>query len=1214
MGDLVGGVAFRGQLTGNISVVNISSLTSRTISIFILLVVGAPKGKNSTEANYTLPLGNIHVCDAFSDACGPVSSLPTLDSEDTSRVAVTFGEHIRKQGIGFGETLFTRDSSKSKLLACAPRYVIKTKKGNEESLQSRGACYVLDSVEGRTIRLVPYPGKNYILKKKPYVNTFSLTGFGLAGMSATISQDERDTFMGAPYAFYGQGMLIKTTTSISNPVANKDVYGPATLDFYMEGWAMVIGKFDGTREILAVSTLGYGNSRGQVSFHNTRLAKKDKYNIKGEFGTQFGFCLAAGDLDGDGVVDLLVGAPMALGKSGLLPDAGKVMVFYAPLKQEPPLSPSLVLEGNLAWGLFGKAAAFAGDLNQDGYGDVVVGAPGGDGRVYVFNGGVGGLHATSSQILEASEFSPGLRGFGFSLDGGLDMDDNSYPDLIVGSPESDKVVFLRSAPTITLMGQVRFDPQVIDAQNRSCKIQRPDGGETDVACFQVEIDLQYRTKNDDKALLMEFEIELDGEQQRLGFMSQMRLNNHKLRMNHSVTSQHKQTNPLILDVYIKPGRLQFNISASVVVDVTIPPTEAPAAIDLLQDTHHVVPAVIPSIMDVYGPTSFSAHARMGCVDLASCYSKPDIILHAYPIQPQLVVGEEEFAVQVVVEISQDMAYDVKLHLSYPSGVEYVRISSESHLPVCVDEGDLVTCSFDFDLNEDEKIRMTFRFRQIPMTLLAQEDPALTFHMNVTTESKDINEHNNQFNLTIAKVYKLNLQIQSMSDQEVVQAQLNNSLSLEDLNDPSVIGNSTADNLGPHVKHSLLITNQGPTPFLGAKIIIQLPPYLYRTTLASTSGPVRCTSPPSLNHLNFTTETTRNSQTRTALIAEEDEEGTGDEGSQGSLTVEEETGAGNLTRTKREASVSYSTSTASPTSSTHGPHIATIDCNSDKIECEKITCEVSTMMAGSSISVEISQYVMVAVLKLYHLHTYNATTIMNVDITQPCVVVNGQSFTPDLHNQLCHHEGGEGRGGDEGRGGEEGSGEEGDEGVEGGGQTTGHDQDVNKEYLKVLKEDNQNTTGNIARRDEMNLDNDTETTTTTTTMMMMMMDEGSPGVAQNNHQDDHKDINWEDVTTVRPNYTYTTSTLVTIKEEDVPQDLADVFAKVGPWPIFGAVLGAILLIIIISGILVYSGFFKRTKYEELQKEKKEFKESLKRRTRIEKTDDNGSCVGSVMVVG
>ncbi|KAG7174988.1 Integrin alpha-V-like, partial [Homarus americanus] len=1052
------------------------------------LVVGAPKGKNSTEANYTLPLGNIHVCDAFSDACGPVSSLPTLDSEDTSRVAVTFGEHIRKQGIGFGETLFTRDSSKSKLLACAPRYVIKTKKGNEESLQSRGACYVLDSVEGRTIRLVPYPGKNYILKKKPYVNTFSLTGFGLAGMSATISQDERDTFMGAPYAFYGQGMLIKTTTSISNPVANKDVYGPATLDFYMEGWAMVIGKFDGTREILAVSTLGYGNSRGQVSFHNTRLAKKDKYNIKGEFGTQFGFCLAAGDLDGDGVVDLLVGAPMALGKSGLLPDAGKVMVFYAPLKQEPPLSPSLVLEGNLAWGLFGKAAAFAGDLNQDGYGDVVVGAPGGDGRVYVFNGGVGGLHATSSQILEASEFSPGLRGFGFSLDGGLDMDDNSYPDLIVGSPESDKVVFLRSAPTITLMGQVRFDPQVIDAQNRSCKIQRPDGGETDVACFQVEIDLQYRTKNDDKALL----------------------NNHKLRMNHSVTSQHKQTNPLILDVYIKPGRLQFNISASVVVDVTIPPTEAPAAIDLLQDTHHVVPAVIPSIMDVYGPTSFSAHARMGCVDLASCYSKPDIILHAYPIQ-------------------------------------------------------------------------------IPMTLLAQEDPALTFHMNVTTESKDINEHNNQFNLTIAKVYKLNLQIQSMSDQEVVQAQLNNSLSLEDLNDPSVIGNSTADNLGPHVKHSLLITNQGPTPFLGAKIIIQLPPYLYRTTLASTSGPVRCTSPPSLNHLNFTTETTRNSQTRTALIAEEDEEGTGDEGSQGSLTVEEETGAGNLTRTKREASVSYSTSTASPTSSTHGPHIATIDCNSDKIECEKITCEVSTMMAGSSISVEISQYVMVAVLKLYHLHTYNATTIMNVDITQPCVVVNGQSFTPDLHNQLCHHEGGEGRGGDEGRGGEEGSGEEGDEGVEGGGQTTGHDQDVNKEYLKVLKEDNQNTTGNIARRDEMNLDNDTETTTTTTTMMMMMMDEGSPGVAQNNHQDDHKDINWEDVTTVRPNYTYTTSTLVTIKEEDVPQDLADVFAKVGPWPIFGAVLGAILLIIIISGILVYEEGDKEEeekKGEDKQEEEKE----------------------------
>lgn len=60
--------------------------------------------------------------------------------------------------------------------------------------------------------------------------------------------------------------------------------------------------------------------------------------LKGEnVGAKFGFCLAAGDVDGDGADDLMVGSPLAPGRDitgrHSLPDAGKVYVYYAPLKQ-----------------------------------------------------------------------------------------------------------------------------------------------------------------------------------------------------------------------------------------------------------------------------------------------------------------------------------------------------------------------------------------------------------------------------------------------------------------------------------------------------------------------------------------------------------------------------------------------------------------------------------------------------------------------------------------------------------------------------------------------------------------------------------------------------------------------------------------------------------------------------------------------------------------
>lgn len=79
--------------------------------------------------------------------------------------------------------------------------------------------------------------------------------------------------------------------------------------------------------------------------------------------------------------------------------------------------------------------------------DVAIGAPydGQEerGAVYVYHGSETGIRTKPSQIIHTSDLGLQLTTFGFSLSGGVDMDENQYPDLIVGAYESDTAVFLK---------------------------------------------------------------------------------------------------------------------------------------------------------------------------------------------------------------------------------------------------------------------------------------------------------------------------------------------------------------------------------------------------------------------------------------------------------------------------------------------------------------------------------------------------------------------------------------------------------------------------------------------------------------------------------------------------------------------------------------------------------------------------------------------------
>jgi hypothetical protein len=79
--------------------------------------------------------------------------------------------------------------------------------------------------------------------------------------------------------------------------------------------------------------------------------------------------------------------------------------------------------------------------------DIAVGAPydgpEGRGAVYIFHGSDKGIMEKPSQVIQAEDVFSTLSTFGFSVAGGMDLDENEYPDLVVGAYEADTAVYLR---------------------------------------------------------------------------------------------------------------------------------------------------------------------------------------------------------------------------------------------------------------------------------------------------------------------------------------------------------------------------------------------------------------------------------------------------------------------------------------------------------------------------------------------------------------------------------------------------------------------------------------------------------------------------------------------------------------------------------------------------------------------------------------------------
>ena len=193
---------------------------------------------------------------------------------------------------------------------------------------------------------------------------------------------------------------------------------------------------------------------------------KINYNLDGASRAGWSTSIV-GDMDGDNLADLVIGAPA--GTDNIEPHGASYVVYGSSDQSDVTLNENSVIDDNESRGfviqgaapgdLSGVSVSNAGDVNADGYADLIVGATYASdkaGTSYVVYGSSGGGNLELSDLNDLNDNYE--RGFaikgadsdhrsGYSVASAGDVNADGYADLVIGAPEATTVIDNNSAGT-----------------------------------------------------------------------------------------------------------------------------------------------------------------------------------------------------------------------------------------------------------------------------------------------------------------------------------------------------------------------------------------------------------------------------------------------------------------------------------------------------------------------------------------------------------------------------------------------------------------------------------------------------------------------------------------------------------------------------------------------------------------------------------------------
>ena len=209
---------------------------------------------------------------------------------------------------------------------------------------------------------------------------------------------------------------------------------------------------------VATTTLTFLNIAPNSSFNLSQLNGSNGFVLNGiNADDQSGFSVSgAGDINGDGIDDLIIGAPYA-DPNGIHGVGATYIVFGHSGGFDASLNLSqlngsngFVLNGIDTGDKSGDSVSGAGDINGDGIDDLIIGAPEADpngknraGATYIVFGHRGGFDASLnlSQLNGSNGFVlngiDSIDRLGFSVSGAGDINSDGIDDLIIGASEAD---------------------------------------------------------------------------------------------------------------------------------------------------------------------------------------------------------------------------------------------------------------------------------------------------------------------------------------------------------------------------------------------------------------------------------------------------------------------------------------------------------------------------------------------------------------------------------------------------------------------------------------------------------------------------------------------------------------------------------------------------------------------------------------------------------